>query len=98
MVVYQIQFPFSDLSDWEDRLSLTEPETLVFTQLDRERACLEATFADDTVPLILQASFGGEITPVALRNGVDGWECLPAKIGSRFLVVDPMQAPPPTAK
>ena len=98
MIVYQLHISTDDEAQWEDRLALAEPATQVFTRIDAQTICIEATFPDDITPTILQAAFGGSLKPLIAAVLCDGWEPLPAKIGSRFLVIDSVSPTPETER
>jgi ribosomal protein L11 methyltransferase len=88
MVVYSQRISSTDVVFWEERLAAAKPASVVLTHEGSYTLMVEATFMQDTVPLILQAAFGGEITPLEDTPGDDGWEPLPARIGNRFVVGD----------
>ncbi|NCF90866.1 MAG: methyltransferase domain-containing protein [Verrucomicrobiaceae bacterium] len=94
MFVYQIHIASSEEPLWEERLTLAEPATQVFSRIDAQTISIEATFPNDLFPKILQAAFGGALKPLIATGLTDGWEPLPAKIGSTFLVADPDTQPP----
>ena len=87
MVLYSQRIPATDETLWEERLAAAEPASVVVTHVDPHTLAIEAYFSLDTVPLILQAAFGGRVSSVDTAAD-DGWEALPARIGNRFLVAD----------
>ena len=96
MFVYEIHIPAKDEDLWDNRLSLAEPATQVSTRIDPETISIEATFPDDLAPSILQMAYGGTLKPLIATGLTDGWESLPAMIGSRFLVIDSRDSNPET--
>ena len=96
MFVYQIHIASSEEPLWEERLTLAEPATQVFSRIDAQTISIEATFPNDLFHKILQAAIGGALKPLIATGLTDGWEPLPAKIGSKFLVADPDTQPPDT--